>query len=129
MAWPWQHQPTFVATGTPVAHWLLGPASSAGSYGNPIAFYGRAYGNWTMRCRLNGAAATSGAVQFMGTVVASTSDATNASLVPYTTWDTAVNSSDFTVSITGKALTAVAPYVSVATSSATTIDVWVAASA
>jgi len=126
MAWPWQHQPTFVAVGTPVAHWQLGPASSAGTYG-ALAYYGRGYGTWSMRVRINGPA-TSGAVQLVGTVTASSSEA-NSALVALTTWDGTVNSSDFTLSISGKPLTAVAPYVSVATSSGTTIDVWVAASA
>lgn len=125
--WPWQHTPSFVATGTPVAHWLIAAGTSA-TYGTPIAYYGRGYGNWSMRVRLNGAA-SSGQVQFTGLIAGATSDATNAALTAYTTWDGNVNSSDYTVSVTGKPLTAVAPFVSTPSSSATSYDVWIAASA
>jgi len=93
MAWPWQHQPSFVSVGTPLAHWVLGPTTSV-AYG-ALAYYGRTFSQWAMRVQLNGAGATS---------------------------------SNDIVFITGKPMNAVAPYLSVTSSSATSIDVWIAAS-
>ena len=122
-----QHAPKPVAAGSPVAHWLFAAASSAGTYGG-LAYFGLAYGNWSIRARLNGAA-TSGAVQLLGTIAMSSSEA-NTALVVLTTDDLTTLGTDYTISTTSpRPMNAVAPYVSVATSSATTIDVWVAASA
>lgn len=122
-----QHAPKSVAAGTPVAHWLIGAASSAGTYGG-LAYFGFAYGNWSLRARLNGTA-TSGAVQLLGTIAMSSSEA-NTALVALTTCDLTSNGVDFTVSTTTpRPINAVAPYVSVASSSATSIDVWIVASA
>jgi len=125
MAWPWQHQPSFVSVGTPLAHWVLGPTTSV-AYG-ALAYYGRTFSQWAMRVQLNGAGATSGSIQLLGTLANSSSEATSA-LVAATTWTGTANSSNDIVFITGKPMNAVAPYLSVTSSSATSIDVWIAAS-
>ena len=125
MAWPWQHQPTFVSVGTPLAHWVFTPTTSV-AYGQ-LAYYGRTFSQWAMRVQLNGAGATSGAVQLMGTLANSSSAATS-ELIAATTWASAANSSNDIVFITGKPFNAVAPYLSLTSSSAMTLDVWIGAS-
>ena len=118
-------KPPFRAVGTPLLHFTLGPSTSAVGPALGPAVLDRAYGQWAMRVRINGA--TSAQVQLTGSL-ASSSDPTSA-LRPFTTWDGTVNSSDDVVFVTGKPLTAVAPFLSLPSSSLTTADVWIAASA
>ncbi len=119
--------PPFRAIGTPRYYFRLGPSTSAAYCALlPVVVLDRAYGQWAMRVKLTGA--SSAQVQLQGSLCSSSEG--TAPLRPLTTYDaTAVNTSDDVVFVTGKPLTAIAPYLSLPSSSQSYADVWICGSA